>query len=90
MALVQLTAADLTLLEHIAAHSSDARQVRRAEALVWLCYGDTPSEIAERLDVSVQTIYNWVRRFQERCDYSVAHRVADAARSGRQIGRAHV
>jgi transposase len=40
-------------------------------------------EIAERLGVSRQTVYNWADRFQQRDGLDMRARLADADRSGR-------
>jgi|SRR5947209_7893118 len=70
-------------LEFLIAHTHDARQVLRAYALLWLDDGEAVQEVARRLGVTRQTIYNWAARFDERADLEVAERAADAARSGR-------
>ena len=80
---LQLKSSELAMLEEIAAHGGDAREVRRAEAMLWLHEGCTAAEIADRLRVSVQTIYNWINRFLEREADILSNRLADAPRSGR-------
>jgi transposase len=57
--------------------------VLRAYALLWLDDGEAVPEVARRLGVTRQTVYNWAARFVERADLAVAARAADAARSGR-------
>lgn len=61
----------------------DVRLVRRAYALLWLNNGDTVTTVAARLNVSRQTIYAWVDRFQARAVDGLETRLADAPRSGR-------
>jgi|SRR3990172_884814 len=81
---------DLTLsrheraaLEDLAAHSNDARVLRRAQALLWLDADEGVQQVAERLGVSRQTVYNWATRFQLRDDVDLVLRVADGPRGGR-------
>src|SRR5262245_32034352 len=63
--------------------TSDARQIRRVQALLWLTEGDSVEEVADRLCVNRRTVYNWVARFEQRKDLPLEQRVADGARSGR-------
>jgi hypothetical protein len=44
--------------EGIAADTADARQLRRARALLWLDDEEGAEEISQRLGVSRRTIYN--------------------------------
>ncbi len=60
-----------------------SRELRRAQALLWLGAGESVDEVAARLRVSRQTIYNWQARFCARCDLEPAARLADAERRGR-------
>jgi transposase len=60
----------------------DARLLRRGQALLWHLEGESIAAVAERLEVSRQTVYNWVARFATGTG-SVAERLADAERSGR-------
>jgi transposase len=59
------------------------REYCRAQALLWLDDGEAVDNIADRLHVSRQTLYNWVRRFQERTDASIEERLRDEPRAGR-------
>jgi len=61
----------------------DARQLRRAQALVWLHEGRPVSHVAELLRVEARTVYNWVYAFQGRTDLDPVARLLDAPRSGR-------
>jgi transposase len=81
---------DLALSRHeraaladLAAHTDDARVLRRAQALLWLDADEGIQPIAERLGVSRQTIYNWTTRFQLRDEMDLVQRLADAPREGR-------
>ena len=55
----------------------------RANALLWLDDGESAEEVAERLRVSRQTVYNWAIRFQRRGEFDISARVADGPRRGR-------
>ena len=70
-------------LEHLATGTTDAQQLRRAQALLWLDQGDTVQEVAERLCLSRQVIYKWVAQFHSRQALEIAQRVAPGVRSGR-------
>lgn len=83
MALVDLPPHDRALLEYWVGHTAQATELRRALALLWLDEGDGPQEVADRLRVSRQTVYNWVQHFQDRSDAALGERLADATRSGR-------
>jgi transposase len=67
------------------AHTPDARVLRRAYALVWLDEGKSIPDVAEQLNVSRQSVYNWLARFVTRRDLPFEQRLSDAARSGRPV-----
>jgi transposase len=60
-----------------------AKELARAQALLWLDDGETVDEVAQRLLVSRQTVYNWVLRFRQRSDQGLRARLQDAPRDGR-------
>ena len=70
-------------LEAALAHTPTARPCRRAQALLWLAEGASVEVVADLLQVSRQTVYNWVARFRERPDLDLGARLGDAPRSGR-------
>ena len=70
-------------MQDLIAHPHDARQTLRAYALLWLDDGESVPEVARRLGVTRQTVYNWVSRFQARPDLETALRLLDAPRCGR-------
>jgi transposase len=78
-----LTARECTSLQVLAAQTADARLLRRAQALLWLDEGQAVDEIAERLVVTRQTIYNWRSVFEQRAGLTLTERLADDLRSGR-------
>ncbi len=70
-------------VQDLIAHPHDARLSLRAYALLWLDDGESIPEIAQRLGVTRQTVYNWASRFQARVDLETTLRLADAPRCGR-------
>lgn len=70
-------------LEDSVAHTTDARVLRRAHALLDLADGVSPQEIAAQFDVERQTVYNWAERLRARKDLPFLQRLDDAPRSGR-------
>ena len=58
------SAKECALLEELSTTADDAKMLRRAQALLWLAEGESVEEVAERLRVSRQSIYNWAARFQ--------------------------
>ena len=62
---LRLTTRDRETLGHAARHGTDARQARRALALLDLDGGETPTRVAERYRVSRSTVYEWAARWGE-------------------------
>jgi len=83
MADLVLKRRERTALLDLASHTDDARILRRVQALLWLEAAETVQQVAKRLNVSRQTIYNWATRFQMRDDLDIVLRVADGSREGR-------
>jgi transposase len=83
MTLFALSYRERVALGGLAAHTEDAKVVCRANALLWLDDGESAEEVAERLRVSRQTVYNWAIRFQRRGEFDISARVADGPRRGR-------
>jgi transposase len=83
MACIELSQGEVEAIKGLIAGTDHNRRLRRALAILWLCQGDSPQEVADRLCVARSTVYNWVARFQDRESLDLAARVADAARPGR-------
>jgi transposase len=83
MMIGSLTKSERKRVEEAAAHTGDAKALRRAQALLWRESGARTREVAERLGVSRRTIFNWGARFRERRGLEIASRLADGPRSGR-------
>jgi transposase len=60
-----------------------AKELTRAQALLWLDDGETVEEVAQHLFVRRQTVYNWSLRFRQRSDQNLRVRLPDAPRGGR-------
>lgn len=83
MAVVTFSTETYQRVFEIAQTTRDVRVLKRAQALLWLSDGDTVDEVAERLQVSVRTVYRWVDYFMARRHQPVAQWLSDAPRSGR-------
>jgi transposase len=82
MVALRLTARDRETLGHAARHGTDAREARRALALLDLDAGEPAARVAERYRVSRSTVYEWVARWGD-TDRAREDRLRDADRSGR-------
>jgi transposase len=80
---VSLSGRERVELEYLVAHAGNARLVQRAYALLWLDDGDQIAEVAERLGVTRQSVYNWAASWSDRLARPTAERLADAPRTGR-------
>lgn len=85
MTVLMLTGKARAALLDLIAHTTDTRVLRRAYALVWLDDGESVPDVAEHLNVSRQSVYNWLERFVARRDLPLALRLSDAERSGRPV-----
>jgi transposase len=70
-------------LEELVSHTPSAKERCRAQALLWIAEGADVAEVAELLQVSRQTVYNWLSRFEERAGLDLRARLLDAPRLGR-------
>ena len=70
-------------LEYLLVHTPLAKERCRAQAVLWLADGEPVEQVAELLQVSRQTVYNWTDRFQQREGLDLRARLLDAPRSGR-------
>lgn len=71
------------LVAEVAAHSDEAKTLRRAQALLWRDDGESAAAVSERLGIGRRTIYNWEARFHERRDLKITARLRDGTRTGR-------
>src|SRR5687767_15634492 len=82
MVALRLTARDRDALGETARRSTDARETRRALAVLDLDAGEAPTRVAQRYRVSRSTVYEWAARWGH-TDRPRADRLRDAERSGR-------
>ena len=82
MAPFQLQPHERRVLSRIASSAPTAKELTRAQALLWLDGGDTVEAVAQRLFVSRQTVYNWLLRFHQRSSLDIRSRLQDAPREG--------
>ena len=83
MTLFSLSFKERACIKGIATSTDNANELRRAQALLWLDDGESAQVVAQRLDITRQTVYNWVMRFQMRSDLGISERLLDGPRSGR-------
>lgn len=83
MPLIRLSFRACLRLQQLARSGTLAREVRRAQALLWLHRGDSVQQVAERLGVSRQTIYQWLVYYHQRRPAPVCQRLQDRPHSGR-------
>jgi transposase len=83
MALIRIASRARQFLQRIIHSSSNAREVRRAQVLLWLHGGERPTQVAKRTGLTRQAIYAIVQRFQGRQGEPVATRIKDRAHPGR-------
>lgn len=82
MVALRLTTRDRETLGEKARSSPDARETRRALALLDLDAGESPAQVAQRYRVGRSTVYEWAARWGT-ADRSRDDRLRDADRSGR-------
>src|SRR3954451_19417792 len=83
MALLALSDRQRGELEDIVSHTPLVKEYCRAQALLGIAEGSDVGEVAESLQVSRQTVYNWLSRFRERAELDLRARLLDAPRLGR-------
>jgi transposase len=79
---LRLTARDREALSEKARHSTDARETRRALALLDLAAGEPPARVAHRYRVGRSTVYGWAARWRD-AGRPRGERLRDADRPGR-------
>jgi transposase len=83
MALIRLASRARQILQGIVDSCSNARQVRRAQVLLWLHNGESPSQVAQRSRLTRQAIYAIVQRYRTRQGQPVTTRIQDREHPGR-------
>ena len=83
MARISLTDSQRQELQHLARRGRDARMVRRVQGLLWLDQGEHPIAVAQRLGVTRESVYAWVRRLKHQGARSRAEKLREQPRVGR-------
>jgi transposase len=83
MARISLTDRHRQELQRLARRGRDARVVRRAQGLLWLDQGEHPIAVAQRLGVTRESVYAWLRRLQHPGGPSLTEKLMEQPRSGR-------
>ena len=83
MAQISLTDSQRQELQHLARRGRDARVVRRAQGLLWLDQGEHPIAVAQRLGITRESVYAWLRRLQHQGAGALAEKLREQPRSGR-------
>lgn len=78
-----LACGDRCLLEALVVQTTDATVLRRGQALLWVASGDSVADVAQRLYVTRQAIYKWIRLFEQSSISDLATRLQAAPRRGR-------
>lgn len=63
--------------------TKDVKVLKRSQALLWLSEGISVREIAKRLGISRQTMYDWVSFYQNRRNHSFISRLQPLPKPGR-------
>jgi transposase len=71
---------DAPRLKKALKRAAHRRLFQRVQAVLWVAQGHAISEVAALTSVSVQTVYNWLKRYLERHQVGT---LIDAPRSGR-------
>jgi transposase len=83
MAELTLTGRERATLLELIDTTTDVRLLRRAYAILWLDDGELVTAVAEQLNVSRPSVYNWCERFTQRQGLPLVERLRDADRAGR-------
>ena len=70
-------------LREVMQRSPDGKLVRRAQMLLWLADGIGNKEVADRMQVSRQSVYELAWRFEQRCELLILERLKDEVGRGR-------
>lgn len=88
--LIQLSPRARTILAEVARGGASGREVRRAQALLWLDSGESIQVVAQRLRVSRQMLYDLIARYEARSEWSIVDRIQDEPHVGRPATKRQV
>jgi transposase len=74
-------------LQLVVKYPEDAAQLKRAQGLLALSEGEPWKDVAHRLQVGRNTLYDWIERYQSRTDEPIGKRLLDRPRAGRPATR---
>jgi transposase len=83
MAILRLAYRAWKVLQQIARSGDKAREVRRAQALLWLNQGESVQKVAQRLGINRRTVYHWIEQYSFRRAEPVRERLKDRSHTGR-------
>jgi transposase len=83
MRLIRLATRARQTLRRLVHSNADARQVRRAQALLWVDAQISVNEVAKRIGFTRQAVYAIVQRYRDRQHLPVVERLQDQPRLGR-------
>jgi len=83
MASIRLASRARQTLQRMVHSNADAREVRRAQALLWLDQHESAAQVAKRIGRTRQAIYRIVACYQARRGLPVGERLRDQPRRGR-------
>ena len=83
MTTLKLSSQERKRLQALAARTSDAAVLRRAQALLWLASGHGIEDVTQRHCVCRRAVYYWVEQYEARKVGDVASRLSSTPRSGR-------
>ena len=85
MAPFKITPSEYKALSQLAVQTHDATILRRTQALLWLAEEERVIDVAERLNVSRQVVYQWIDLYRREISTDLATRLAVGERSGRPV-----
>lgn len=83
MARFKLAARACARLREIVRRSPKVRELKRAQALLWIHEGQPAQRVAQQLGVSVRSIRRWLQTYRERAELKVAERIREGQHPGR-------
>ena len=83
MTTLKLSSQERKRLQALAARTTDACVLRRAQALLWLASGHAIEDVTQRLCVCRRTVYYWAGQYATREADDIAGRLGALPRSGR-------
>jgi transposase len=83
MARFKLAVRACARLREIVRSSPKARELKRAQALLWIHDGQPARRVAQQLGVSVRSLRRWIRAYRERPEMKVVERIREGQHPGR-------